>query len=343
MAVEDGTLYRFCELRFDGERGLSGTAIAYGDVAKMPWGEQERFEPGAFDNISGADVILNVQHDRVYPVARTGGGGLQLSDDNNALEMKAELADTGPANDTLELVRKRILRGLSIEFYPLEDRIVVDDDGNRVRVIEKAELRGIAVVDRPAYPNSLIQARSKQMSDELKRKLEEAERARDEAIRERDEARAERDTAIAERDQARADKDEAETRAGDHKKKMEEAEEKETKAKDDMKKMQEERDAELETARTETRELADLAHMVSPLLPEGSDAKAMSKRELLVAGAGDEVSDIENRSDDYLLARVEGIVERRAQANPPGGPNNPPQNHEGGVNVIRMIETRKRA
>ena len=146
MSVE----YRYTELRQEGRR-LLGTAIRYGEVGALPFGH-ERFEPGAFAPLS--DVILNVQHDRGRPLARTGGGGLVLHDDAGKLRIEAALPKTREADDALELVRAGVLRGLSIEFHATEERM----DGN-VRVIERAKLSGVAVVDSGAYPGSTIEAR----------------------------------------------------------------------------------------------------------------------------------------------------------------------------------------
>ena len=142
------------ELRYsDDGREVTGTAIKYGDVATLPWG-RERFEPGAFGDLGGADVILNVQHDRQNPLCRTDGGGLFLSDDGGELSIKADLPETTAGNDTLTQVRGRVLRGLSIEFIPTKHRFEGD-----VQVIEAAVLDSISIVDRPAYPESTIQAR----------------------------------------------------------------------------------------------------------------------------------------------------------------------------------------
>ena len=56
----------------------------------------------------------------------------------------------------LTLVHSGVLRGLSIEFNAIEERL---DDG--VRVIERAHLSAIAVVDSPAYAGSVVEARAK--------------------------------------------------------------------------------------------------------------------------------------------------------------------------------------
>ena len=144
---------RVVELRADPDgRRLSGIVLRYGDVAP---GFEERFEAGAFGDVAGVDAVLNVQHDRGRPLARTGGGGLVLSDAVDALRMAASLPETREATDTLELVRRGILAGLSVEFRPIAERTEAG-----VRVIERAELRGLAVVDRPAYPASTVAARA---------------------------------------------------------------------------------------------------------------------------------------------------------------------------------------
>ena len=141
---------RFCEVRAEG-RSLSGTAVRYGDVASFAWG-RERIEPGAFAPLG--DAILNAQHDRATPLARTDGGGLTLLDSEAALEIRAELPPTRSADDVLELVRAKVMRGLSIEFVALTERSETD-----LRIIERARLVGIGVVDTPAYPASAIEAR----------------------------------------------------------------------------------------------------------------------------------------------------------------------------------------
>lgn len=140
------------ELRAEGRR-LFGTAIRYGDESRMLFG-RERFEPGAFGDLAGADVILNASHRRDRPLARTGGGGLELADSPEALTFTAELPQTRDADDTLALVRGRVLRGASIEFLATRDR---DESG--VRVVEAATLTGIGIVDSPAYPDSAVAAR----------------------------------------------------------------------------------------------------------------------------------------------------------------------------------------
>ena len=115
---DDNLQRRFVEFRYDGDRTISGVAMRYGDVAELPWGDKERFEPGAFGNVGSSDVILNFQHDRKRPLARTGGSGLTLDDSSQELRLTAKLPDTREANDAIELVKQNIVRGFSVEFLP---------------------------------------------------------------------------------------------------------------------------------------------------------------------------------------------------------------------------------
>ena len=142
-------------------RELLGLAMPYGSEALLPGGLRERFEPGAFgSDIANKDVLLNVQHDRGRPLARTGGGGMQLTDTAEGLRMRAMLPDTPAADETLALVRAGVLRGLSVEFQSVAERF----DGN-VRIIERARLGAIAVVDSGAYPAADVEARARRKKE----------------------------------------------------------------------------------------------------------------------------------------------------------------------------------
>lgn len=151
---------RFVEFRTDSDGTITGTVVRYGDRAKIG-NYTESFEPGA---LRMDDVIVNLQHDRRAPVARTGAG-LQLRNNSDSLAAEIKLPDTGPARAARELVGAGILRGMSMEFISKRDRW----EGNH-RTVQDAELVGIALVDRPAYPESKLAERMKQMAPKPKSK-----------------------------------------------------------------------------------------------------------------------------------------------------------------------------
>lgn len=137
------------EARADIERNrIEGVAIKYGDTASVRGMFSERIESGAFGKIG--DVVLNVQHDRARPIARTDGGGLELTDSADKLRVVAKPVATREGKDALLMVEHRVLRGFSVEFVAEDDAY----DG-ALRIVKRARLLGIGLVDRPAYGDSV--------------------------------------------------------------------------------------------------------------------------------------------------------------------------------------------
>lgn len=137
---------RFVEFRIEDDGAITGPIIVYGDEARFgDW--RETFAPGSLRH---SDVIVNIQHDRDRPIARTGAG-LTLTDGPDAMRAHIVMPDTVYAREARELVQARLLRGFSIEF-----RAERDSWEGQKRTVHEAELRGLAIVDRPAYPDSVI-------------------------------------------------------------------------------------------------------------------------------------------------------------------------------------------
>ena len=91
----------------------------------------------------------------------------------------------------------------------------------------------------------------------------------------------------------------------------------------DMKKKKREDEPDAETTEAQVQEMAearaDLIVRVRSLMPEAFEFKGKSTHDILVAAAGEEVERAEERSDDYLMAKVEDIVDRRAKADTSNG------------------------
>ena len=125
-------------------RTLSGRALVYGDISPD---FRERFEPGAFGDVG--TIPVNLQHDRNLIVAERA----ILSDSPRSLDVRADLPAGSAA---LALVKRGTLNGFSIEFHARAQRFEAG-----VRVVERAALTGLALVDRPAYPGSSAEVRTR--------------------------------------------------------------------------------------------------------------------------------------------------------------------------------------
>ena len=138
------------EIRVEG-RKLTGTVMRYGEVSPT---HKERFAPGSLRMAS--TVHLDLNHDRERAVAWHPGGGLELADRGEALELTAELPPIPAADRALDEIRTGKVTGLSVEFQAVKESRV-----GGVRVIEEALLTGVGIVARPSYEGARIEARAR--------------------------------------------------------------------------------------------------------------------------------------------------------------------------------------
>ena len=132
------------EFRVQG-RTLSGVAMRYGDVAP---GFNERFVPGAFGDVPIA-IPINVQHDPSMVAAESA----ILIDSKRELRVRADLPEGSAA---LALVRRGALNAFSVEFKPQSERREAG-----IRIVERADLTGLALVDQGAYPAATAEVRAR--------------------------------------------------------------------------------------------------------------------------------------------------------------------------------------
>ena len=144
--------YRFAvfEVRQEGDRAIvEGAAMPYRSKANIAGAFTETVEPGAFAGRM-SDVVVNYMHQREAPIARTDGGGLTLTDSAERLTARVEIPSY--RDDIIDQVKRKILRGFSVEMY------VQDEDWPEAdqRVIKQAQLAGLALVDTPAYSDATM-------------------------------------------------------------------------------------------------------------------------------------------------------------------------------------------
>ena len=149
---------RYCELRVsESERTIEGTIVRFDDEANIAGVFRERILPGAFEMRS--DMILNQQHDRAKPLAKLNNvaeASFSIRQSTTAYEIRARIARTTVGDDALYNVRNGLLSGFSVEMA------VHDEDWREdasLRIIKRATMAGVALVDRPAYPQSSVEAR----------------------------------------------------------------------------------------------------------------------------------------------------------------------------------------
>ena len=194
--------------------------------------------------------------------------------------------------------------------------------------------RGDKGLDETAFATSLGRSMSETIGDAVRAAVADADKARADAEKERADA----EKAFEERLEAAI-----EERMGDKKKEggnpfAKKKAEKADKAEDEDDEETMAKKA-AEEAETRAQARADLLVLVRGLLPKDFETRGKTDHEILVAAAGDEVADAADRGAEYLLAKVEDIAKRRADAESgkrAPAPNVDPQRGIGGGRVNMM-------
>ena len=126
-------------------RILTGIAMAYGSMSPE---HQELFEAGSFSPIKPVPLLL--QHDPSMVIMPAGA--FEITDSAEAMAVRAVLPERSAVG---RLLSKGALNGLSVKFHPIKESQI---DG--VRVVERARLAEISVVDEPSYPASTADIRA---------------------------------------------------------------------------------------------------------------------------------------------------------------------------------------
>jgi HK97 family phage prohead protease len=162
------------EQKVDG-RTLAGYAAVYGqdsrEIVENGRTFTERIAPGAFNETlsGGGDVKLYYNHDTSMPLARTRSGTLKLRSDRNGLAFEATLPDTTLGNDVRALLERGDLSGeMSFGFYVREDSWNKD---RTERLVKRAELIEVSIVQDAAYPQTSSALRSVADRERISRAL----------------------------------------------------------------------------------------------------------------------------------------------------------------------------
>jgi uncharacterized protein len=132
----------------------------------------EIISKGAFDNTLNNDIRALWNHNTQYVLGRNKSGSLELKTDEKGLFASIRLPKTQYAQDLYELVKRGDVDQCSFGFNIVgEDLEELASGGYRWRINE-ADLHEVSVVTFPAYENTTVQARAKQVEQIEKRKLD---------------------------------------------------------------------------------------------------------------------------------------------------------------------------
>lgn len=152
---------------------IEGYFALYEQETELFEGSYEIITKGAFDNSLTKDVRALWNHNTQYVLGRSTSGSMELKADDKGLYASIKLPKTQYAKDLYELVQRGDVDQCSFGFNIIgEDLEELASGGYRWRLNE-IDLHEISVVTFPAYENTSVQARAKQVEQLQERKLQE--------------------------------------------------------------------------------------------------------------------------------------------------------------------------
>lgn len=159
----------------EGEMVIEGYFAVYNSETELWKGAFEEIIPGAFDNTLSNDVRALINHETSLVLGRNKAGTLELKADSRGLwgSIKINPNDSDAVN-LYERVKRGDVDQCSFGFNipPGGEETEWRDDGTVKWIIKEIDLHEVSVVTFPAYEDTGIQARKKDVEQHEKRMFE---------------------------------------------------------------------------------------------------------------------------------------------------------------------------
>lgn len=163
---------------------IEGYFAVYNTETELWPGAFEEIAPGAFDNTLSNDIRALINHDTSLVLGRTKAGTLELKTDSRGLwgRIKINPNDTDAVN-LYERVKRGDVDQCSFGFNIVSEETDYRDNGTVKWIIKEIDLHEVSVCTFPAYEETGVQARHKQVEQYKQRRLEERKNKLKERLR----------------------------------------------------------------------------------------------------------------------------------------------------------------
>lgn len=157
----------------DDELVIEGYFSVFGRETELWPGAFEEIAPGAFANTLSNDIRALINHETRLVLGRNKAGTLELREDSYGLwgQIKINPNDTDAMN-LYERVKRGDVDQCSFGFNIVREDTEWRDDGSVKWTIREVDLHEVSVVTFPAYEDTGVQARRKQVEEHRARLLE---------------------------------------------------------------------------------------------------------------------------------------------------------------------------
>jgi hypothetical protein len=157
----------------DQDAYIEGYFAVFGHETELWPGAYEQIAPEAFDKTLGNDIRALINHETRLVLGRNKSGTLELRTDSYGLwgRIKINPNDTDAMN-LYERVKRGDVDQCSFGFNIVREDTEWRDDGSVKWTIREVDLHEVSVVTFPAYEDTGVQARRKQVEEHRARLLE---------------------------------------------------------------------------------------------------------------------------------------------------------------------------
>lgn len=158
----------------NGEAFIEGYFAVFNQETELWPGAFKEITPGAFDNsLRNNDIMCLDNHDTRVVLGSIGSQTLELKTDSHGLWGRAKIDLEDPfAKSAYRKVQTGKVRGCSFGFMPLKEDVEYREDGTIKWIVREADTMEVSITAFPAYPQTAVAARQKDIESIKKQKLE---------------------------------------------------------------------------------------------------------------------------------------------------------------------------
>lgn len=157
----------------NGQKVIAGYFAVFNSETELWPGAYESISEEAFDSTLSNDIRALTNHDATLVLGRNKAGTLRLSKDSRGLwgEISINEKDTDALN-LYERVRRGDVDQCSFGFHILDEETEWRDDGTVKWTIRKVDLHEVSVCTFPAYEDTGVQARHREVEQYREKQAE---------------------------------------------------------------------------------------------------------------------------------------------------------------------------
>lgn len=157
----------------EGERIIEGYFSVFGKETELWPGAYEEIDSESFNSTLGNDIRALINHDTTLVLGRNKAGTLELKTDSHGLWGRIKINENdSDAVNAHERVKRGDVDQCSFGFNILKEETDWRDDGTVKWTIKEIDLHEVSVCTFPAYEETGVQARQKEVEQHKEKMLE---------------------------------------------------------------------------------------------------------------------------------------------------------------------------